>query len=144
MKIKTLRAAGVFMLFVGVYFVNPLRVHADALGSVTNYTIPTSNSYPYATAEGSDGNMWFTENSGNKIGKITTSGTITEYSLPYSNSGPVNIVNGPNNSLWFTEENAHQVGEITTSGSITQYNLPTGSQPDGIVAGPDGDLWVTS
>ncbi len=44
---------------------------------------------------GQDGALWFTENSGNKIERITTAGVITEFPVPTSSSGPRGIVAGP-------------------------------------------------
>lgn len=44
--------------------------------------------------------------------------------------------------LWFTGFNGNRIGRITTSGVITEYPIPTQSSgPEGISAGPDGDLW---
>lgn len=48
-------------------------------GTVTEYSIPTPISEPVGIANGPDGNLWFTESYGNKIGKITTEGQIKEY-----------------------------------------------------------------
>ena len=44
---------------------------------------------------GQDGALWFTENSGNKIERITTASVITEFPVPTSSSGPRGIVAGP-------------------------------------------------
>jgi virginiamycin B lyase len=38
-------------------------------GSITEFAIPTPNSTPQGITVGPDGNLWFTENAGNKIGK---------------------------------------------------------------------------
>ena len=116
-------------------------------GTVTEYTIPTTKSEPVGITSGPDGNLWFTEAYGNKIGKITTSGTITEYVLPTAKSEPENITVGPDGNLWFTEFNeihGNRIGKITTSGTITEYALPhAASEPKNIVVGPDGNLWFT-
>jgi len=40
-------------------------------GNITDYPIPTSGSAPDGITAGSDGNLWFTENQNNKIGKLT-------------------------------------------------------------------------
>src|SRR6266705_3035946 len=42
----------------------------------------SANSSPQGIVAGPDGNLWFAESTGQKIGKITTSGTITEYTTP--------------------------------------------------------------
>ena len=39
----------------------------------------------YAAA---DGALWFCENAGNKVGRITTSGEITEFPVPRRAPGP--------------------------------------------------------
>ncbi len=95
-------------------------------------------------AVGSDGNLWFTETSGNQIGRISTAGIITGYNIPTEQSWPNFIAAGPDGNLWFTEYDANQIGRITPAGSITEFPILTaGSGPQGIVAGPDGNLWFT-
>ena len=47
----------------------------------TNLALPTPGG-PFGITAGSDGNLWFTEEAGNKIGEITTSGVITETPTP--------------------------------------------------------------
>jgi hypothetical protein len=44
-------------------------------GDVTEFAVPTANSGPSAIAVGPDGNIWFTEELGNNIGRITTGTT---------------------------------------------------------------------
>jgi streptogramin lyase len=55
--------------------------------AVTEYTPPTVNSGPYFAAVGSDGNLWFSENSNHAVARVRfvnglPSGVITEYQLP--------------------------------------------------------------
>jgi len=50
--------------------------------TVTEFPIPTLNSGPYDIVSGPDGNLWFTEDSENKIGRITPAGVITEFTIP--------------------------------------------------------------
>jgi virginiamycin B lyase len=95
-------------------------------------------------ALGPDGNLWFTENSAKKIGKITPSGTITEYTIPPDggNIFPESIAVGPDGALWFTT--GSELGRITTSGSLT--TLPAEASLLGmyaIVTGPDGNLYYS-
>src|SRR5438034_737511 len=118
---------------------------AQALARGHEFTIPTAGSYPWGITAGPDGNLWFTEYSGNNIGRITTSGAITEFPLPTANSAPFGITAGPDGNLWFTEFVGNKIGRITTSGAITEVPLPTAnSAPYGITAGPGGiRLWFT-
>jgi streptogramin lyase len=117
---------------------------ANAAGSFSEISIPTAGTYPEGLAAGSDGNLWFTEYSGNKIARITTSGVVTEFSIPTVGSQPRGIAAGPDGNLWFTEYGANKIGRITTAGVVTEFTIPTvGSQPRGIAAGPDGNLWFT-
>jgi streptogramin lyase len=58
-----------------------------------------------------DGNLWFTDMTSSKVGKITTSGTITEYALPAS-SGPHEIAAGPDGNLWFTDYATSKIGTM--------------------------------
>jgi streptogramin lyase len=98
---------------------------------------------PAGIAAGPDGRVWFTEEAGNRIGAITTSGVFSEYTSGLSPGGqPTKITAGPDGRLWFTEPGVNRIGAITTSGVITEYP-GAGSQPDGIAAGPDGNLWFT-
>jgi hypothetical protein len=85
---------------------------ALASPSVNEYSVPTSNSYPYSIANGSDGDLWFTEVNGNNIGKITPNGNITEYPIPTANSEPTSITTGPDGNLWFTEADGNKIGQL--------------------------------
>jgi virginiamycin B lyase len=76
--------------------------------------IPTANAMPKTLALGPDGNIWFTEFAGNKIGILVTSSmTITELTIPTANSGPSGIVMGPDGNMYFTEFNTNKIGVIT-------------------------------
>ncbi|HVS45491.1 MAG TPA: hypothetical protein VMS32_02385 [Verrucomicrobiae bacterium] len=118
---------------------------------ITEYALPTNPSVPSQVAAGPDGNLWFTENSGDKIGKITTTGTITEYQVPSVDAGPQGIAAGPDGNLWFTESgdrftgsSQNKIGKITAGGTITEYQIPTLNVGlPGIAAGSDGSLWFT-
>ncbi len=96
---------------------------------------------PAGITTGPDGNLWFTEENGNRIGRITPGGAITEFTAGLSaGAQPTEITPGPG-GLWFTESGTSRIGLITTAGAITEF--PAGAAPDGIVAGPDGNLWFT-
>jgi len=112
--------------------------------SITEFPITTANSGSESIVTGPDGNLWFTEGTANKIGKMTTAGVVTEYTLASATSRPQFINTGPDGALWFTEINGNKIGRITTAGVITEFTVPTtGSGPNVITTGPDGALWFT-
>jgi streptogramin lyase len=91
-------------------------------GTVTEFPLPASDNgspgHPGATPSGitagPDGNLWFTEFYGRKIGRMSTSGKITQFLLPTPLVRPAGIVIGPDGNLWFTEDNAYKIGRITS------------------------------
>jgi len=102
-----------------------------------------SNFSASSLAAGPDGNLWFTDQGNNAIGRESPSGSITEFPLPTDGAGPDQIAAGPDGNLWFVETNAAQIGKITTHGAVTEFALPSSdtSSPISIAAGPLGDLW---
>jgi uncharacterized repeat protein (TIGR01451 family) len=110
--------------------------------AITEFPTPTAGSLTLGITAGPDGNLWFTEVNGSKIGRITTGGSIIEFPVPTFLSGPQYITAGPDGNLWFTEIDGNNIGRITTGGSVTEFPIPTAnSLPVGIAAGPDGNLW---
>jgi virginiamycin B lyase len=121
-------------------------------GALTEFAVPTANSFLGEIVTGPDGNLWFTESqgrtgdfpSGGIVARITPQGNVVEFPLPTIGSVPVGIANGADGNLWFTENNANQIGRITPAGTVTEYILPSAnSGPLGIAAGSDGNIWFT-
>src|SRR6202035_4064615 len=57
--------------------------YGAATGTITSYPVPTPASLPVDIKPGPDGNLYFTEMIGNKIGEIDpTTHQITEYPVP--------------------------------------------------------------
>jgi streptogramin lyase len=117
---------------------------SDVSGFATESALPTAASSPAGITAGPDGNLWFTENGANQVGKVTPARAVTAYAIPTFNSQPEGITAGPDGNLWFVEHSGNKVGQLTPAGALTEYPLPTAnSQPEGITAGPDGNLWFT-
>jgi virginiamycin B lyase len=117
---------------------------AQSPPTIRNYPTPTPNGSPFVIVNGPDNNLWFTEQYGNFISQITTSGSVTEFGIPTAASGPAGITVGPDGALWFVEANTNKIGRITTGGAFTEFTIPTAnSGPAAIVTGPDGNLWFT-
>ena len=118
----------------------PLAANAQ---SAIEYWLPTPSPDATHIVLGPDGNLWFTEISGNKIGRITPTGAITEFPVPTPGGRPVGIAVGPDGNLWFAEGGANKIGRITTAGVISEFSTTPGWSPGAITAGPDGNLWFT-
>ena len=113
-------------------------------GVITEFPVTDTNAGMNGIAEGSDGNIWFTEDAANKIGRMTPSGVVTEFPLPTPSSLPQTITAGPDGNLWFTEGSGNSIGRITPAGVITEYPIPTPAAfPTAITVGPDGNLWFS-
>jgi len=108
---------------------------------LTEFILPLATSGPWGIAAGPDGNLWFTMQSANQIGRITPSGVITSFSIPTPGSQPYGIAAGPDGNLWFTAYGANEIGRITTSGVITEFALSTLSEPWEITLGQLLYLW---
>ncbi len=112
------------------------------VGVVTEFGLATPDSAPAQITQGPDGALWFTENNGNKIGRITPNGDISGFTVPTPNSTPDGITLGPDGNLWFTENTGNQIARITPAGLITEFPIPTpDSHPSGITKGSDGNIW---
>jgi streptogramin lyase len=116
--------------------------------SVTEFAVTTPNSEPVGITSGPDGNLWFAEQTGNNIGRMTTAGVLTEFPVPTLNSAPVAVVTGSDGNLWFTEEQSSlssKVGRITPLGVVTEFSagISPFSLPYQIAAGSDGNLYFT-
>jgi virginiamycin B lyase len=60
-----------------------------------------------------DGDLWFTENFANKIGRMDSTGSIiAEYEIPTSASGARCIAAMSDGRLFFTQYDAGLIGEL--------------------------------
>ena len=118
------------------------RVDLTPLGSV--------GSTPAVITTGPDGTLWFTEQAGDSIWKLTPGGEPIRMLLLQPGSHPFGIATDAGGNVWFTEGEADgssgdAVGKLDPDGNLLHLtSLPEGSQPTGIVAGPDGHMWVTA
>jgi hypothetical protein len=102
---------------------------------LTLFELPSSNSHPTEITAGPDGNMWFTEQDTDKIGRITLDGNISEFDVPTINGYPFAITSGPDGNLWFTEgkpdnKSGNRIGRITPAGEVREFPVPTdGANP---------------
>src|SRR6478735_3255711 len=107
------------------------------------FPLPNPNSCPTTVAIARDGSVWFTEGSGNRIGRIDPDGSgLREYPLPHADSAPRIIALGADGNMWFSEHAGNRIGRITPAGVISEFAIPTpASQPRAIALGADGNIW---
>jgi streptogramin lyase len=90
------------------------------------------------------GNLWYAgidqSTYGALIGRRDPAGHVTEFAAPaHVEFG--RITEGPDGAIWFTESNVNTVGRLAEDGAITTDSVPS---PASIVAGADGNMWITS
>src|SRR2546425_875899 len=85
--------------FSGGVLVAPAHAGRVVTRVITQYEVPTKGGHPWGIAAGPDGNLWFTELLGNKVGRLTTDGLFTEYLIPTRDSFPREITAGPDGNL---------------------------------------------
>ena len=94
---------------------------------------------------GPDGNVWFTEFSGEQhsIGRVTPAGDVTEFKVGQNNMWTNGIITGVNGDIWFTETSGEDsdIWRVHPNGAFVGTSIPTHFNPRGITVGPDGNLW---
>ena len=121
-------------------------------GRATEYPVPTASSGVDGIALGSDGNIWYTEPSTNKVGRINPSnptGDNVDWSITASpGSSPTGIAAVLDGDLWITQSSTGQIGQFSPSDptAVTETTIPSPNAPARrarTTAGPDKDLWFT-
>jgi len=113
-------------------------------GSPFQYFAGPTENYAHQMAAGPDGNVWFRDTLGGKIGYITPTGSVTEFSLPPSNAVASGISAGADGNVWYTDGATSSIGRVTMTGTVTTFAVPSGAQPLDIASGADGNLWFTA
>ncbi|MCU1376363.1 MAG: putative antibiotic hydrolase, partial [Actinomycetia bacterium] len=116
---------------VSTLLVNVRLDSAQATPNLVEFTAGITggaNANPQGITLGPDGNMWFTELLGDRIGNITPGGVITEFSAGITaGARPNSIALGPDGNLWFTESQGRRIGVMAPGQAATEY--ATGISP---------------
>jgi streptogramin lyase len=125
-----------------------LTLFASAAQAAPTITQSAAGNGPFQLARGADSNVWFTDSPNpGAIGRVTQGGTVTTFTAATSalqnDARPTGITAGPG-GLWFTENSKDKIGRITTSGVVSEFSDGSHNDPEGIAAGPDGNLWYTA
>ena len=80
-------------------------------GRPVEFPLPTPNSGPTTLALAPDGVVWFTQSSGNRIGRMNPDGSgLREFPLPQPDSSPRIIALGSDGNMWFSEHTGNRMG----------------------------------
>ena len=75
--------------------------------------MPTSSASLRSVTAGAGGDLWFTENAADKIGRMRPDGSMVgEYEIPTSGSGARAIVAAPDGRLFFSQYDIGCIGEV--------------------------------
>ena len=87
------------------------RVDRD--GGMIEYKVTTPDASLRSVCVGPDGDLWFTENFANKIGRMAPDGTMLgEYDIPTPGSGARCITAMSDGRFFFTQWDAGLIGEV--------------------------------
>ncbi|HXE54029.1 MAG TPA: hypothetical protein VN541_13490, partial [Tepidisphaeraceae bacterium] len=115
-------------------------------GSVREFSIPNPDSDPTDITAGPGGSLWFVDSGTNSIGRIATSGKVSE--LPVDANTLTlggSLAAGPDGNLYATGWDNSGNGvliRITPTDHVTSIALP--ANPNALVLGSDGNLWVAA
>lgn len=142
------------MLLVASTFLSGLQQTTSvnaAIGSVTQYSMPSSGSVLSNIGAGPDGNIWYTSygpSTTTRVGKVTPAGSFDEYLNRTVNSRyPGSITTGSDGNVWYSEygpstNNESRIVKISTSGTVLDmYVIGYNYRAESLVLGPNGDLW---
>src|SRR5580692_10918608 len=102
MTFRVARALAVVLLAAMFSCMVAIAVETD--GRFVEFPLPHPASGPTTIAIAPDGNLWFTEGAGNRIGRMRPDGTgLREFDLPHVGSQPRIIAVGADKNVWFTE-----------------------------------------
>jgi virginiamycin B lyase len=120
---------------------------ADLQVSIHEWDVPTKGAHPHDPAVGNNGDLWFTEQMANKLGRFDpASQKFREYPVPGENAGPHGLVSDAEGNIWFTANFGGYIGKLDPqTGKVTQYKMPVEKADDPHTAVFDGRgiLWFT-
>lgn len=140
--------AGAYDAVVGadkaVYFTEKQAASIGRLqdGTITDFTLPNSDSDPTQIINGHTNDIWFSEYNASRIGHLAADGSMTEIALA-ENARPIGISNDVAGNIWFAEWGARAIGRITPQGELSEYPISsTVSRPTEICRDLEDDFWV--
>jgi len=105
------------------------------------YRMPDTLESPTAIAAGADGDVWFTIDRSDVIGRAHN-GAIERISTSGRNIEPLGVGVAPDGSAWFTDAVGGGVARVSPAGGVSRFKLDTPIVRLGRLAlAPDGSAW---
>lgn len=124
-----------------------LALAGPASAAIQDFPVPTPDSELTDIATGKDGSLWFSEQKGGKVGRITTSGQIAEWTIPRDGEyGPEELTVAQDGRVWVLSDAHKQVFVIDPAvpdRPVSGYEFSGNVRGNDIAAAPDGSVWVT-
>ncbi len=113
---------------------------AAAAPTITEFPVPQPDTQPLGIGALPSGNLLFAQGSRNAFGVRMPSGLMVPVSSLSGHPAGVAVSDG---YAWLTEPGANRIARVDAFNSVTEFQLPGGASPEGITAGPDGNVWFT-
>jgi virginiamycin B lyase len=118
-----------------------------AFGGQSEFALP-ANGPALALLPAANSVIWFAQQRGGLIGRMTTTGQVTILNSTGTgeNPGSMSITAGGDGSIWFSSSSDDRIGRITPEGTVTYYELPKSPRPAGVVqlvVASNGDVWFS-
>jgi virginiamycin B lyase len=116
--------------------------------SIKMWPVPTPGSRPHDPLAASDGSIWWTGQTANKLGRLDPdTGQIKEYSLKTPRTGPHGLMEDKDGNIWFTGNHASLIGRLDPkTGNVTEYPMPdpAAKDPHTLAIDQNGTVWFTA
>jgi len=125
-----------------------LGVGSANAANVQLFTVPTPDAGLSNIVAGPDGALWFNEQNGFAVGRITTTGAISEFPVPRASysadgDGPTTIVSSGGN-LWTLANVGSTIDAVSTAGTVTQEYANLDQSATNLAPDSAGGVWATS
>ncbi|MBV8082691.1 MAG: hypothetical protein JOY86_06870 [Candidatus Eremiobacteraeota bacterium] len=113
--------------------------------AIASFSVPTTHSDPHYITTDAKGNAWFSELTGNKIGRVTPDGHFTEFAVPSYGSDPGPVAIAPDGTAWFGETSpTGKLGRVGIDGKVTEIPVQAPSVNSGpvcVAVDKSGNVW---
>jgi virginiamycin B lyase len=115
--------------------------------TIQEWPVPTPGSRPHDPLATKDGEIWWTGQLANKLGRVDPkTGQTKEFTLNTTNTGPHGLVEDKDGNIWFTGNTGALIGKLDPkTGAVKEYPMPDpqAKDPHTLIFDRDGILWFT-